>query len=191
MQDHGYCVTGEHELWRGGSLAGTVVLCGRGSIRLLLEVLGEGVAGVFLARGITLPSASFHRLPRVKAAHAAGQSQSRLCFSTHGDSSGRGQGWGRRSGQGSPPRDLSNARPTGYLRPMTLVGAAPAVTANSAHRGPSGGLPRVEDALAVVVQQPKQHNGFLPHTKTPQGAGQGTRQGWGRQDDQALSLFSF
>ena len=62
------------------------------------------------------------------------------------------------------------------------VGAVPAVTANSAHRGPSGGLPRVEDALAVVAQRPKQRNGFLPHTKTPQGAGQG----WGRQDDQAF-----
>ena len=58
-------MTGEHELWRRGSLAGTVVLCGRGSIRLLLGVLGEGVAGVFLARGITLPPASFHRIPRV------------------------------------------------------------------------------------------------------------------------------
>ena len=72
---------------------------------------------------------------------------------------------------------------------LTLVGAAPAVTANSAHRGPSSGLPRVEDALTVVVQRPKQRNSFLPHTKTPQGAGQGTRQGWGRQDDQAFFTF--
>ena len=38
-------MTGEHELWRRGSLAGTVVLCGRGSVRLLLGVLGDGVAG--------------------------------------------------------------------------------------------------------------------------------------------------
>ena len=103
---------------------------------------------MFLARGITLPSAS-----------GQGSLRLRTCL-MHG------------------PPDTS-------VR-LTLVGAAPAVTANSAHRGPSGGLPRVEDALAVVAQRPKQHNGFLPHTKTPQGAGQGTRQGWGRQDDQAF-----
>ena len=142
---------------------------------------------MFLARGITLPSASFHRIPRVDSVHTAGQSQSRICFTTHGDSSGRGQGWGRRSGQGSLRLRtcLIDGPPDTSVR-LTLVGAAPAVTANSAHRRPSGGLPRVEDTLAVVAQRPKQRNGFLPHTKTPQGAGQGTRQGWGRQDDQAF-----
>ena len=87
---------GEQLFWQGQ------VYCVAWAVSsLLLGVLGVGFAWVFLARGITLPPASFHRLPRVDSAHAAGQSQSRLCLPHTGTRQGAG-----RAGAGSQVRGL-------------------------------------------------------------------------------------